>query len=124
MSGPKKSTMGKLHDKVSALLAQYGYDPLERQIKMAGHLEALLASGYFEDNAENLRLMELIVAIYRHTTPYCYPQLKAVEHTQPASEVPALSREERLAEIARLQALVRQQGGMVPDDAIQGGAEA
>ena len=121
-AGRLKGSIGRLSHEARELAKDHGYDPLLKQIKLAEKVEAIIKRNNFEDAIDRLRHYELLAVIYKNTTPYIYPQLKAVEHTGSVDR-PVRTPEERRQRIAALLGQVQAMAGAEGIETQQG-AEA
>lgn len=104
---------------------RYGYDPLEKQIRLAQRLEAIVHRNHFESPLDRLKHFELLQKIYRDTMGYLYPALKSIEVTgdlgvSEVDERTAAEQREGLAHLLRqVRELADEQGVTEAGDAGQ-----
>src|SRR6266852_9918818 len=76
--GRHQGSLNLRTQKAIALFEQYQFDPLEEQIKLAKSVQmAIVRSG----NGDKMEYRKLYYLIIHDLVRYCYPQLKAVEHS-------------------------------------------
>jgi hypothetical protein len=80
-TGRPPGSKNKRHQSVLDLLDQYDFDPLEAKIALCRDLQQQLATQAGASPYETLELQKLYASCLADLTPYCYPKLKAVEHS-------------------------------------------
>lgn len=113
-AGRPLGVANKRSQEAMELMKDLKYDPIERQVRLAMKIEKRLAHNHFKDVNEKLRLIEILVGVYKATTPYAYPMLKSVEH----SGIPAQAATTPEDRKQRILTLLSQVEGMAGDAGI------